>query len=350
MTSRSFANPNISSPASRIPSIIRMPYHASRIVANDRNIRVPMPMKVGSCVDSKLVIACCTVPIGSYPRFGPMVVSLVRSPCVERRGRVTEEVGAVRLAIAPLMDRGVHQAGLGVALPLAVDQLLFERTQEELVCLLTFPQLNRIRGGEFFQQCRLGVIVVTAVGGVRLDVIDGLLHLWTLGAAEAGLIDRQSVRAVREFERRVAVGEAALHLRRHAPGDATGDIERIRGSAIPCPGRVALIQCRDEWLRVQQSRWVVAIPIARVAAVSRCHVDRQTVRLREEELILLQELLVRSDRFGVVRRVVHDPLRVDGPHYKRGAERRSENCEGGSFHCAPSCRSSYAGNAKSFMR
>src|SRR5947207_4392312 len=112
-----------------MPSIMRMPYHASRMVAKDRNMRVPMPMNAGSCVDSRLVIACWTVLIGSYPRVGAIVVSLVRSPRVQRGGGVTEEVCAVRLAVAPLINRGIHQAGVGVPLAFAVDELLFERTQ-----------------------------------------------------------------------------------------------------------------------------------------------------------------------------------------------------------------------------
>ena len=49
----------------RHASIIRMPCHASRIVANERNIRCPMPRNCGSCVASRAVIACCTVAIGS---------------------------------------------------------------------------------------------------------------------------------------------------------------------------------------------------------------------------------------------------------------------------------------------
>src|ERR1043166_10227640 len=92
-----------------------------------------------------------------------MVVSLVRAPRVQRGGCVTEEVGAVRLAVPPLVNRRVHQASLGVALPFALDELLFERTQEELVGLLALAQLDWVGCRQFLEQGRLRVIVVAPV-------------------------------------------------------------------------------------------------------------------------------------------------------------------------------------------
>ena len=81
---------------------------------------------------------------------------------------------AVGLAVPPLVDRGVHQARLGVALALVVDDRLLERAQLKLIGLLAEPQLDGERGVDLLEQRRLRVKGVAGIDDVVLHVLGGL--------------------------------------------------------------------------------------------------------------------------------------------------------------------------------
>ena len=59
---------------------------------------------------------------------------------------MAEQVVAIRLAVPPLTDGGVHEPGLRVALAFVIDDRLLERAELELIGLLAEPQFDGERG------------------------------------------------------------------------------------------------------------------------------------------------------------------------------------------------------------
>src|SRR5262245_21067827 len=121
--------------------IIWMPYQLSTTAAKDMNIRSPMPRNCGSCVSSRLVMASCTVAIGSYPNCGsiaappPRLQRLGLPPGVQALRRQAEQILRVREAPLPLVELRVHLLGLRVALPLVRHEQLFHGGQDRLIRL-----------------------------------------------------------------------------------------------------------------------------------------------------------------------------------------------------------------------
>src|SRR5581483_5365017 len=74
------------------------------------------------------------------------------------------------------------------------------------------------------------------------------------------------------------------------------------------------------------------------------------MRLREQELVLLDQLLVLSHRLDVVAGVVDHPLRAQWRHHERGRNDDRAGRKSDSLHCAPPCWPAYAGSSKSFVR
>src|SRR5207247_504712 len=72
----------------------------------------------------------------------PFSPASVGPPVVNVGGRVAKQVVAVRLAIAPLTDGGVHVRGLRVALAFVLDDRLPERAGLYLVGVLVAPVLD----------------------------------------------------------------------------------------------------------------------------------------------------------------------------------------------------------------
>ncbi len=181
-------------------------------------------------------------------------------------------------------------------------------------------------------------------------MIDGLPEQRALRPSDPGLIDREPVGAVGPFERRVRVAQPSLKLWRHPASDVSRDVEGIADGAIGGAGGITLIQGGHQRCGKERADAVVSRPVNRIPAVARRNVDGHPPGLRQQELILLDQLFVLHDRLDVITRVVHHPLRLQRNRQQRARRARGEPaCPPCSCHRSPPC-GSYAGNSRSFVR
>src|SRR5207248_2336366 len=87
-----------------------------------------------------------------------------------------------------------------------------------------------------------------------------------------------------------------------------------------------------------------------IPSITGCKINRQPARLREEELVLLDQLFVRGHGLDVVARIVDDPLRVHRRRTNHTDHSDQTPSHGGSPHCTPPIVSSYAGSSRSLVR
>src|SRR5262245_58619683 len=112
---------------------------------------------------------------------------------------MTETVLAVVLAETPLIDRGVHQLGLGGAFAFALEQLLLERAHQKLIGLLLEPQSNRLSRVDLLEQGRLRVEGVRGIGDIVLDVLDRLQRGRPVSPRAPRLINRKAGDTIEEL-------------------------------------------------------------------------------------------------------------------------------------------------------
>src|SRR6187551_3438258 len=118
-----------------------------------------------------------------------MTVALERAPAVDMRGRLAEELRTVGLTESPLVDRGVHEARLGITLPGVVDEDLLQGRELELVGLFLETEADGEGGVDLLEERRLRVKAIIGIDDVVLDVAYRLEREGPIGPGDPGLID-----------------------------------------------------------------------------------------------------------------------------------------------------------------